>query len=97
MPNTSNLNLPYPEASDTVDVPRDIQALADALDTRAIAVSASTSAPASPAEGMLWYQTNTDKVMSYNGTAWVKVAPKITVSTSDPSGGDDGDIWVKVS
>src|SRR5436190_20897897 len=33
MGTTANLALPYPEATDTVDVPRDIQALAAKLDT----------------------------------------------------------------
>lgn len=34
MPNTPVLGLPYPTDSDTADVPRDIQALANALDTQ---------------------------------------------------------------
>lgn len=38
MPNTSNFSLPFPAASDTVDVPRDIQALASALDTSTAAL-----------------------------------------------------------
>lgn len=32
MPNTPNFTLPYPQSTDTPDVPRDIQALAQALD-----------------------------------------------------------------
>lgn len=32
MPNTTNFSLPYPQASDSVDVPRDIEALAAAID-----------------------------------------------------------------
>lgn len=73
MPNTTNNSLPYPSASDTVDVPRDIQALADALDTKSLRISASTSSPSAPTEGMLWYQTNTDALFIYTGTAWVQV------------------------
>lgn len=38
MGNTPNLSLPYPELSDTADVPRDIKALADAADTAIEAV-----------------------------------------------------------
>lgn len=71
MPNTTNLSLPYPQSSDTPDVPRDIQALANAIDTKAVRSSASSSAPGSPATGMLWYQTDTNLLLVYNGSAWV--------------------------
>lgn len=34
MPSTTNFAIPYPQASDTVDVPRDIQAVADQLELK---------------------------------------------------------------
>ena len=46
---TPNLALPYPELSDTADVPRDIKALADALDTRGRQIV--TTLPSSPVDG----------------------------------------------
>lgn len=36
MGQTPNLSLPYPELGDSADVPRDIKALADALDTQSV-------------------------------------------------------------
>lgn len=40
MGQTSNLSLPYPELGDSADVPRDIKALADAIDAQASPIPA---------------------------------------------------------
>ncbi|HPD38930.1 MAG TPA: hypothetical protein PK411_11365 [Mesotoga infera] len=64
----------------------------------------SSTAPSNPVEGQLWYDTANDKLKVYDGSAWVAAGGttynddqvrKITISTSDPSGGSDGDIWIK--
>lgn len=64
----------------------------------------SGTAPSSPVEGQLWYDTTNDALKVYNGSEWVAAGGttynadqvrKITISTSDPSGGSDGDIWIK--
>lgn len=64
----------------------------------------SSTAPSNPVEGKLWYDTANDKLKVYDGSAWVDAGGssydadqvrKITISTSDPSGGSDGDIWIK--
>lgn len=87
MPNTTNNSLPYPSASDTVDVPRDIQALADALDTKSLRISASTSSPSAPVEGMLWYQTDTDRLVTYTGAQWPAVGMQLITDCTVTSAG----------
>lgn len=36
--------------------------------------SAAALPPTSPVEGQLWYQTDTDRLLSYDGTNWVRLA-----------------------
>lgn len=84
MPTTTNFSLPYPQSSDSVDVPRDIGALASAVDTRllnTIRVFASTaardSAIPSPAAGMVVYINSDDANEGFyfhTGSAWLKGA-----------------------
>lgn len=38
------------------------------------AVSPSTLSPALPQRGSMWYQTDTDRFLQYNGTAWQRIA-----------------------
>ena len=54
MPTTPNLLLPYPVATDTADVPRDMKALADRLDIVAGAPAA-IALPGSPVDGQETY------------------------------------------
>lgn len=82
MPNTTNFTLPYPQSSDTPDVPRDIQALAGAVDTRllqTVRVFATTTARdaaiTSPTAGMICYVDSGDAsegLYTYHGTSWRK-------------------------
>lgn len=53
--NTPNLALPYPVPADTVDVPRDVKALADKLDVVASATPLVTSLPGGPVDGQEVY------------------------------------------
>jgi hypothetical protein len=50
----------------------------------------------SPVLGDLSYLTSTSRYEWWNGTTWVRLAPLVTVSTADPTGGEAGDVWVKV-
>lgn len=55
-----------------------------------------------PTAGMLTFITAPGAGLSaryevYNGSAWVRLRPEITVSTSAPSGGEDGDVWITVA
>lgn len=45
MPTTTNYALPYPSPSDDVDVPGDMQALAEAVDADLVTVAATVKAP----------------------------------------------------
>jgi len=67
---TPNLALPYPVPADTIDIPRDVKALADKLDTyRAISGPALvTSLPGSPVDGQeIYYQSS---AMATDGVVW---------------------------
>src|SRR4029077_86633 len=54
MPATPNLGLPYPSATDTADIPRDIKALADKLDAGAIFIVGEVRLIAVPAPPSGW-------------------------------------------
>ena len=41
-----------------------------------------TSNPSAPSEGQIYYNTSTDKVLVYNGSAWISIAGDITAVTS---------------
>lgn len=82
MPNTTNFTLPYPQSSDTPDVPRDIQALASAVDTKLLqtvrtfaTTAARDAAITSPTAGMVAYIDSNDVnegLYVHNGTSWRK-------------------------
>lgn len=63
MPTTTNLLLPYPSATDTADVPRDIKALADKLDAFGALAGA---LPASPTDGQEFFYL----ADAANGVIW---------------------------
>jgi hypothetical protein len=65
LPTTTNLALPYPSASDTADVPRDIQTLANRLDIVAGGPAVS-SLPGSPVDGQECYYV----ADAANGVVW---------------------------
>lgn len=71
-----------------------------------ITYTVSSTAPSSPSQGDKWYNTISAIEFTYinDGTSsqWVDVSTsgsseirQITTSTSDPTGGSDGDIWIK--
>ena len=62
----------------------------------ATARDAALSGSDSPVIGEVCVLTDTLTYYKFNGSAWAKLFPTITVSTSDPSGGVTGDIWLKI-
>ena len=72
--NTTVLQLPYPVPDDTVDVPRDVKALAEKLDaTSSLKPPARATLPGSPAVGDEIYYTGQAGCLwhlRFGGTAW---------------------------
>jgi len=81
MPATTRLALPYPTASDTADVPRDVQALADKLDPASGAGAAMDSQgtlaarPAAAVRGRYYFATDNRVLYRDDGAAWSAVTP----------------------
>lgn len=55
------------------------------LMNQAVIVCTSGTRPASPVEGMVIYETDTDKLQVYGGAAWVEVATTAAWSTYTPT------------
>jgi len=58
----------------------------------------STSAPASPSAGNLWFESDTGKTYIYYDSYWVEVGAvstgsRIAISGSAPAGAQEGDLW----
>jgi hypothetical protein len=72
---TTRLALPYPVPNDTVDVPRDVLALATKLDpaTAIFAQGLAAARPAASVPGRIYYATDTGTVTYDTGAAWVAV------------------------
>jgi hypothetical protein len=102
--NTTNQGIPYPTKEDSPgDLAEYIQDVAVALEKKAVMVFTSAAdrdsrmvGANSPTTGMVCILQDSMKMLKYNGTAWVNVFPTITVSTSSPTGGENGDIWLKI-
>ena len=76
MPATSRLSLPYPAGSDTPDVPRDLEALADALDHVAQYETGLLSArPAAGVMGRAYWATDERILYLDNGASWDSASP----------------------
>lgn len=58
--------------------------------------AARTTQYPSPHVGDLAYLVDVGRYDWWNGSSWQRLAPIITVSTSSPTGGEDGDVWVQV-
>ena len=89
---TSRLTLPYPEAADTADVPRDVQALAEQLDStiatddQGAIASRPTSTAGSPGiRGRYYFATDEGILYRDRGTQWDAVAA-VGADTSSPTG-----------
>ncbi|MEB8344084.1 hypothetical protein [Streptomyces endophyticus] len=71
--------LPYPQATDPADLPTHLKALADTTDARLVmrfpdTATRDTKLPA-PVAGMIAWIGTPGRMMYYNGTAWVPLAP----------------------
>src|SRR5215471_9096020 len=84
MPNSARLGMPYPTLSSPADVPADILALVNSLDSRAVIFSQGTlsarpvSTTGTPGiAGRLYLQTDVTPVHLHvdTGTGWVDVGP----------------------
>lgn len=66
------------------------------LDDLAARVQTCTSStrPESPSEGALIYETDTDKLLAWDGSAWNPVSGAATYSASEPANPNVGSIWV---
>lgn len=102
---TTIAGLPVPEETDTPDVPRDILALAQAIEKRLVVVYASTAdrgvKNTSPQEGMVAYLSDSNRIEIYIDGAWTAyppTQPAITSGTAVPSNssGANGDVFLKV-
>lgn len=85
MPTTSRLGLRYPALTDAPNGPQALQQLAEDAEgwhNRAFPCT-STSRPASPAQGMIIYETDTGEWRGWTGVAWELIG-------SDPAGGGGG-------
>jgi len=101
---TSRLSLPYPVPGDTVDVPRDVQALANALDPAAPGASGSLAwfaqglASARPAPGVAgrqYFATDSNATYLDTGTAWISLgSAEVNVSDPGPSPRIGELLWV---
>ena len=74
---TSRRGLPYPEGSDAVAVPADVQALAEALDDIAKDSPQDVVAniPGSGSAGDFFYATDEELLYRHNGTSWKVIGP----------------------
>ena len=56
--------------------------------------AARTVAIPSPSEGMVTYLSDINYISVYDGTQWVRIGnSKITVQSTTPGSGVDGDLW----
>lgn len=76
---TPGAALPYPTLPDTPDVPRDVKALADAVDALlGVPSCTSTTRPSTALyEGRMVYETDTKRVARWNGAAWKYVSLQV--------------------
>lgn len=93
MPTTTYLGLTYPALSNAPNVPQDMQNLASGVDTKVSGVILCTSGTRpTTREGAVIYETDTDRMAKYTGSAWeylagsrISYTPTLTASTSNPT------------
>lgn len=71
-----------------------------ALQQKVVQVVTTGTLPGSPANGQIVHTTDDNRWVGRNNGAWTPLAfgvGKVTVSTLAPSGGADGDLWLRYS
>lgn len=84
MPNTPIYGFPYPTGTDAADVPADMQALAEEVETVLDDLwlfDTYANLPAAGTEGRQFYATDTDQLYIDDGAAWNHVSPVTPVFT----------------
>jgi len=92
MPNTSRLGLHYPAATDTANIPVDLQTIAGQLDTIVTAFYQTSTQP-TPEQGALWWNTASLLLYYSDGTSWYAVSDQIIASTTTPTTISAGQFW----
>lgn len=99
---TTDLGFPYPVNADAVDVPGDIQALADAVDAAPgigaysqTAIDAFTLAE--KRAGRLVFNTTTGKTQVSNGLTFTDLTTTSYYQASPPATANTGDLWTDAS
>ena len=89
---TARGSIPYPLSTDTANISSDIQSLSERLATIMPIWSSGSTRPASPANGQIWWNTNTNSTdpygLNYYSTetsSWVPVGADIRIAASDPT------------
>src|SRR5262245_10002923 len=94
MPNSARLGIPYPTLSSPADVPADILALVNSLDSRVVIYSQGTLAARPPSSagtpglaGRMYLQTDVSPQHLWvdTGTGWVDVGPASAFTIPDGS------------
>jgi len=79
---TSRLKLRKPATTDTVNVDTDLSANFDAIDLAAnFQVCTSGTRPSAPYTGLSIFETDTSKILVYNGTSWVVITQSVLLDT----------------
>jgi len=92
MPNTSRLGLHYPAATDTANIPVDLQTIAGQIDTIVTAFYQTSTQP-TPEQGALWWNTASLLLYYSDGTSWYAVSDQIIASTTTPTTISAGQFW----
>lgn len=95
---TTNYSWPLPEGTDDPAVPADMQALGAAIDTTVKSIDNRLTTAEAHNHSGVYSLTSHDHSGVYSPTSHNHAGvyqPLVTISTSDPSGGVDGDVWFK--
>jgi hypothetical protein len=60
---------------------------------RLLETGANDTAPGSPLKGQLWYNTSSNSLQVYNGTAFKSISGAISSATAPSTGNSTGDLW----